>query len=192
MELDQRRRVQQSFAEKTRILVSTDAGGEGLNLQFAHVVINYDLPWNPMRIEQRIGRVDRIGQKYPVKAFNLVFEDSVELRVREVLENKLLTILDEFGVDKTEDVLDSAESGSLFERLYTQAILNPGGIEANIEKLIQEVRAQAVQGQAGRSLYADVKLDPAFAQQMANHPSAVLGGTDDDRLPASRGRLRDP
>ncbi len=95
MDLDQRRRVQQSFAEKTRILVSTDAGGEGLNLQFAHVVINYDLPWNPMRFEQRIGRVDRIGQKYPVKAFNLVFEDSVELRVREVLENKLLTILDE-------------------------------------------------------------------------------------------------
>ena len=170
MELDQRRRVQQSFAEKTRILVSTDAGGEGLNLQFAHVVINYDLPWNPMRIEQRIGRVDRIGQKYPVKAFNLVFEDSVELRVREVLENKLLTILDEFGVDKTEDVLDSAESGSLFEQLYAQAILNPGGIEANIEKLIQEVRAQAVQGQAGRSLYADVKLDPALAQQMINHP----------------------
>ena len=149
MDLDQRRRVQQSFAEKTRIMVSTDAGGEGLNLQFAHVVINYDLPWNPMRIEQRIGRVDRIGQKHPVKAFNLVFEDSVELRVREVLENKLLTILDEFGVDKTEDVLDSAESGALFERLYAQAILNPGGIEANIEKLIQEVREQAVQESGG-------------------------------------------
>ena len=170
MDLDQRRRVQQSFAEKSRIMVSTDAGGEGLNLQFAHVVINYDLPWNPMRIEQRIGRVDRIGQKFPVKAFNLVFEDSVELRVREVLENKLLTILDEFGVDKTEDVLDSAESGTLFERLYAQAILNPGGIEANIEKLIQEVREQAVQEQAGRSLYGDVNLDPALAQRLTNHP----------------------
>ena len=170
MDLDQRRRVQQSFAEKTRILVSTDAGGKGLNLQFAHVVINYDLPWNPMRIEQRIGRVDRIGQKYPVKAFNLVFEDSVELRVREVLENKLLTILDEFGVDKTEDVLDSAESGALFERLYAQAILNPGGVEANIEKLIQEVREQAQQEQGGRSLYGDVNLDPALAQQLTNHP----------------------
>jgi hypothetical protein len=170
MDLDQRRRVQQSFAEKSRILVSTDAGGEGLNLQFARVVVNYDLPWNPMRIEQRIGRVDRIGQKYPVKAFNLVLEDSVELRVREVLENKLLTILDEFGVDKTEDVLDSAESGSLFEQLYAQAILNPGGIEANIDKLLQEVRAQAMQGQAGRSFYGDVKLDTAQAQQLINHP----------------------
>ncbi|MFI5453814.1 MAG: DEAD/DEAH box helicase [Isosphaerales bacterium] len=170
MDLDQRRRVQQSFAGKTRILVSTDAGGEGLNLQFAHVVINYDLPWNPMRIEQRIGRVDRIGQKYPVKAFNLVFEESVELRVREVLEEKLLTILDEFGVDKTEDVLDSTESGSIFEKLYAQAILNPGGIEANIEKLIQEVREQALQEQAGRSLYGEVNLDPALAQQLSNHP----------------------
>ena len=67
MDLEQRRRVQREFAEKARILVSTDAGGEGLNLQFAHIVINYDLPWNPMRIEQRIGRVDRIGQKLPVR-----------------------------------------------------------------------------------------------------------------------------
>src|SRR5262249_50985792 len=89
MDLEERRRVQRQFAEKARILVSTDAGGEGLNLQLAHIVINYDLPWNPMRIEQRIGRVDRIGQKLPVKAFNLVFEDSVELRVQEVLEEKL-------------------------------------------------------------------------------------------------------
>ena len=112
MDLEQRRRVQREFAEKARILVSTDAGGEGLNLQFAHIVINYDLPWNPMRIEQRIGRVDRIGQKFPVKAFNLIFEDSVELRVQEVLEEKLATILEEFGVDKTQDVLDSAESGA--------------------------------------------------------------------------------
>jgi len=97
MDLEQRRRVQREFSEKTRILVSTDAGGEGLNLQFAHVVVNYDLPWNPMKIEQRIGRVDRIGQRYPVKAFNLIFKDSVELRVQEILEQKLQTILDEFA-----------------------------------------------------------------------------------------------
>src|SRR4029077_18636888 len=88
-EVDQRAEVQEQFAHKVRVLVSTDAGGEGLNLQFAHVVINYDLPWSPMRIEQRIGRVDRIGQKHPVKAFNLVFADSVEMRVQDVLEKKL-------------------------------------------------------------------------------------------------------
>jgi superfamily II DNA or RNA helicase len=170
MDLDERRRVQRQFAEKTRILVSTDAGGEGLNLQFAHIIINYDLPWNPMRIEQRIGRVDRIGQRLPVKAYNLIFENSVELRVREVLETKLATILDEFGVDKTQDVLDSTESGAIFERLYAQAILNPGGLEKNVERLIQEVREQASQEMAGRSFYGETVLDPTLAQQLSSHP----------------------
>ena len=170
MDLERRRRVQREFAEKTRILVSTDAGGEGLNLQFAHVVINYDLPWNPMKIEQRIGRVDRIGQKFPVRAFNLIFDESVELRVREVLEQKLSTILHEFGVDKTEDVLDSAESGAIFEKLYAQAVLNPGDIEKNVERLIQEVRAQARQEVAGRSYYSKTVLDPTLAQQLSSHP----------------------
>jgi superfamily II DNA or RNA helicase len=170
MDLDERRRVQRQFAEQTRVLVSTDAGGEGLNLQFAHIIINYDLPWNPMRIEQRIGRVDRIGQKLPVKAFNLIFEDSVELRVQEVLQQKLATILDEFGVDKTQDVLDSAESGAVFERLYAQAILNPGDIEKNISRVIQEVRDQAQQEIAGRSYYGETVLDPTLAQQLSSHP----------------------
>ncbi len=170
MDLDQRRRVQREFAEKTRILVSTDAGGEGLNLQFAHIVINYDLPWNPMRIEQRIGRVDRIGQKLPVKAFNLIFEESVELRVQEVLEEKLATILQEFGVDKTEDVLDSAESGAIFEALYAQALMHPEDIDKNIEKLLQEVREQAQREVSGRSFYGETVLDPTLAQQLSNHP----------------------
>jgi Helicase conserved C-terminal domain len=170
MDLEERRRVQRQFAEKARILVSTDAGGEGLNLQFAHIIINYDLPWNPMRIEQRIGRVDRIGQKLLVKAFNLIFEDSVELRVQEVLEEKLATILDEFGVDKTQDVLDSAESGVVFERLYAQAILNPGDIEKNVDRLIAEVREQAKEEIAGRSYYGETVLDPMLAQQLSSHP----------------------
>ena len=61
-DIEERKRVQDAFSKEIRILISTDAGGEGLNLQFCHVVINYDIPWNPMRLEQRIGRVDRIGQ----------------------------------------------------------------------------------------------------------------------------------
>ena len=170
MSLDERRRVQQQFADQARILVSTDAGGEGLNLQFCHIAINYDLPWNPMRIEQRIGRVDRIGQKHPVKAFNLLFADSVELRIQEVLEEKLAIILHEFGVDKTQDVLDSAESGALFEKLYAQAILNPDGLENQINQALHEVREQAQQAIAGRSYYGETVLDPTLAQQLSNHP----------------------
>jgi superfamily II DNA/RNA helicase len=72
MAMDERKRVQDTFAADARILVSTDAGGEGLNLQFCHIVVNYDMPWNPMRLVQRIGRVDRIGQAYAVRAINLV------------------------------------------------------------------------------------------------------------------------
>ena len=113
MSMDERKRAQDAFRDWARVLVSTDAGGEGLNLQFCHVVINYDIPWNPMRLEQRIGRVDRIGQPKTVRAINFVFEDSVEFRVREVLEQKLSVIFDEFGIDKTGDVLDSAQAGEL-------------------------------------------------------------------------------
>ena len=109
MDLSARQQVQSAFAGDTRILISTDAGGEGLNPQFCHIVVNYDIPWNPMRLEQRIGRVDRIGQKHTVRAINLVLEETVEYRVREVLEQKLAIIFAEFGIDKAGDVLDSAE-----------------------------------------------------------------------------------
>src|SRR6266404_2934930 len=93
MDLEERRQAQRQFAGEARILISTDAGGEGLNLQFCHVIVNYDLPWNPMKIEQRIGRLDRIGQQHIVRALNFALADTVELRVREVLEEKLAKIV---------------------------------------------------------------------------------------------------
>ncbi len=68
MALEERKSVQRRFSENTQIMISTDAGGEGLNLQFCHVIINFDLGWRPMALEQRIGRIDRIGQKNVVKA----------------------------------------------------------------------------------------------------------------------------
>ena len=117
MGMEERRDVQKAFAREAQILISTDAGGEGLNLQFCHVVVNYDLPWNPMKLEQRIGRVDRIGQTHVVRALNIALEDTVELRVREVLEEKLARILEEFGVDKLADVLDSEEGEVDFDAI---------------------------------------------------------------------------
>lgn len=170
LDLDSRGRVQQEFAKQARVLVSTDAGGEGLNLQFAHVVINYDLPWNPMRIEQRIGRVDRIGQKHLVKAFNLIFADSVEMRVHEVLEEKLKTIRAEFGVDKTSDVLDSSENGADFERVFAGAIVSPEKLDQNVDQLIMQVRERAEYEQSGESLYSQNTLDATLAAKYMNHP----------------------
>lgn len=171
LSMEERKQVQQTFAGNTRILISTDAGGEGLNLQFCHVIINYDIPWNPMRIEQRIGRVDRIGQKRVVRAINLVFEESIEYRVREVLEEKLLIILEEFGVDKTSDVLDSAQAGHLFDAIYTGALQNPNAIDEEIEKALQELKHQAETNRQGMQLFADESpIDVAQAETLKNHP----------------------
>jgi SNF2 family DNA or RNA helicase len=77
------------FREDLPILVSTESGGEGRNLQFCNTLINYDLPWNPMRIEQRIGRLHRIGQTRDVFIFNLSVRETVEDQILHILENKI-------------------------------------------------------------------------------------------------------
>jgi len=170
MDLEERRQAQRRFATDAQILISTDAGGEGLNLQFCHVIVNYDLPWNPMKIEQRIGRVDRIGQKHVVRAMNFALADTVELRVREVLEEKLARILEEFGVDKLADVLDSEDGGVPFEALFAQAMIAPEGAEQRAAGVADEIRRRAEEARAGsRLLSATERLDPSAAQKIANH-----------------------
>jgi len=171
MGMQQRKEVQEAFAKNARVLISTDAGGEGLNLQFCHVVINYDMPWNPMRLEQRIGRVDRIGQPHTVRAINLVLEGSVECRVREVLEEKLSVILEEFGVDKTGDVLDSAQAGEIFDHLYMDAILNPEGIETSVDDVVHRIQEAAQEREKSTDVLGDAEnLDPAESQRLMTHP----------------------
>jgi superfamily II DNA or RNA helicase len=168
--LDERRAVQRAFAEDAQILISTDAGGEGLNLQFCHVVVNYDLPWNPMKIEQRIGRVDRIGQTHVVQALNFALQDTVELRVREVLEAKLAKILEEFGVDKLADVLDSEEGGPDFEKLYVEAMRQPDKAVERAEALAAELRKRALAARDGTKLFGPGEaLSPDAAQRFAGH-----------------------
>ena len=170
MDLEERRQAQRRFATDAQILISTDAGGEGLNLQFCHVIVNYDLPWNPMKIEQRIGRVDRIGQKHIVRAMNFALADTVELRVREVLEEKLARILEEFGVDKLADVLDSEDGGVPFEALFAQAMIAPEDAEQRAAGVADEIRRRAEEARAGsRLLSATERLDPSTAQKIANH-----------------------
>ena len=143
MSMEERKATQKAFSEEARVMVSTDAGGEGLNLQFCHIVINFDLGWRPMALEQRIGRVDRIGQKHVVKALNFVLEDSVEFRVREVLESKLAVIFQEFGIDKTSDVLDSEAGAHIFDKLFVDALLDPKKIDAEAEEVADIVRQEA-------------------------------------------------
>lgn len=90
-----------------QVLISTEAGGEGRNLQFAHLLVNYDLPWNPMRVEQRIGRVDRVGQEHPVLVFNFHVRGSIESRILEVLDQRINLFEDSIG--GLEPILGDAE-----------------------------------------------------------------------------------
>ncbi len=153
MDISERKGALERFRADAQVLICTDAGGEGLNMQFAHVVFNYDLPWNPMRVEQRIGRVDRIGQKHAVRAINLVLENSVEARLYDIWQTKLATILEEFGVDKTGDVLDSSEAGIDFEHLARTALLTPDNLTDELDRVVMDIRKAAAEAVHTRSLY---------------------------------------
>jgi hypothetical protein len=100
------------------------------------------LPWNPMMIEQRIGRVDRIGQKYPVQAYNMLTNNSVDLRVYKVIEEKLNNIIVQLGIDKTSDVLDSTIDMKKVNKLYLQSLLDPEKFEFAGESWLNEIRGK--------------------------------------------------
>lgn len=143
MDIEERNNALNEFKTSTGIFISTDAGGEGLNLQFVNIIINYDLPWNPMKIEQRCGRADRIGQQRDVHIYNMIIGDTVESRVREVLEEKLSVIMKELGVDKYSDVLDSEVAECDFTDAYMSSIGHASRIEQNIYSVEKEMRQQA-------------------------------------------------
>jgi len=81
--------IRHMFQKEAQILVSTESGGEGLNFQFCNQVVNFDLPWNPMRLEQRIGRVHRLGQERDVHIFNLITKDTIEEHIMYLLHQKI-------------------------------------------------------------------------------------------------------
>ena len=158
MSIEERNDALRDFRDNTNIFISTDAGGEGLNLQFSNIIINYDLPWNPMKIEQRCGRVDRIGQTRDVQIFNFIVKDTVENRVREVLEEKLSVILQEIGVDKYSDVLDSEVAEIDFTNVYMSSISRPHGkSEENLYPVESELRQELKNAQKYKSLLHEDK-----------------------------------
>ena len=110
MNADAKDRAIEQFKKNSgsQVLISTEAGGEGRNLQFCHFLVNYDLPWNPMKVEQRIGRIDRIGQTQPISIFNLWVKDTVEERVLDILENRIR--LFEETVGGLDPILGDAEN----------------------------------------------------------------------------------
>lgn len=157
MSIDERNAAMQEFKTSTSIFISTDAGGEGLNLQFANIIINYDLPWNPMKIEQRCGRVDRIGQQRDVHIYNFIVGETVENRVREVLEEKLSVILKEMGIDKYSDVLDSEVAECDFTDVYMRSIGHASQVEKNLYPVEAEMKQQLTNAQKYKDVIREEK-----------------------------------
>lgn len=161
-----KRGAQRLFREhpKVRFLVSTEAGGEGINLQFCHIVVNYDLPWNPMRVEQRVGRCYRYGQDKVVQVYNFFAADTIEDKVAEFfagrIERAAQAIAKVTGEDPEE--IKASLNGQLESeidpaKLYTRALVE-GDLnkqsQAQIDKAVG--RAKEAYEIATQSLFRDV------------------------------------
>ena len=117
--VDERRAAQAAFARESQILIGTDAAGEGINLQFCRLLINWDIPWNPNRLEQRMGRIHRYGQKQDVVVFNMVAQNTREGNVLQRLLQKLDLIREQLGNDRVYDVISD-----IFEEVAMEDIIN--------------------------------------------------------------------
>lgn len=134
---DTRAALVEHFKERGTVMIATEAGAEGINLQFCSLVINYDLPWNPQRIEQRIGRCHRYGQKHDVVVVNFVDRSNeADARVYELLSQKFQLFEGVFGA--SDEVLGAIGSGVDFERRIAEIYQNcrdPEAIRASFEQL---------------------------------------------------------
>jgi len=136
-------------SDGARFLISTSAGGEGINLQIGHIVFNYDLPWNPMAVEQRIGRIHRYGQEETVQVYNLLAQDTVEEQIYGLLDQKLLEIARSIGKtdpqgkpmeDFRSDILGYLGSRPDYQDLYKRALVDRDyrRTDAELQRMIQE------------------------------------------------------
>ena len=141
-------------------LVATDAAGEGINLQFCWLMVNYDIPWNPARLEQRMGRIHRYKQTRTVVLLNLVAEDTREGRVLKVLLEKMRNMCEELNDDKVFDVI-----GQQFSRISLKALITKAITENQTEAAIQIINTQftlknvqrQLEGQQKSVVSSDVK-----------------------------------
>lgn len=175
MRLQDRIEAEEIFKNETQVLVATEAAGEGINLQFCHLMINYDLPWNPNRLEQRMGRVHRYGQQKEVYVFNLVAADTREGKVLNKLFDKLEEIRSALGRDKVFDVLSEIFYDKSLSQLLREAAANARDNVEILKKLditVDEDYITKVKEDLGESLatrYIDYTRINKMAQQAKEH-----------------------
>ncbi|MED4941710.1 MULTISPECIES: DEAD/DEAH box helicase [Heyndrickxia] len=144
--------MRQLFENRAQVLIATEAGGEGINLQFCHHMINFDLPWNPMRLEQRIGRVHRLGQEKDVHIYNFATKNTVEEHIMKLLYEKIH--LFERVIGELDEILTRLEFGKLEDHLLDvfQNSQSEGEMNIKMENLTQMIEfAEAVRKEEGNA-----------------------------------------
>ncbi|KKK90587.1 hypothetical protein LCGC14_2721510, partial [marine sediment metagenome] len=170
MKLESRIEAESIFKNEKQVLVATEAAGEGINLQFCHLMINYDIPWNPNRLEQRMGRIHRYGQNKEVFIFNLVAADTREGRVINRLFEKLQEIKKALGSDKVFDVINEIIYGKNLSQLLYEAAASARDIEQIISEIdikVDEEYISKVKASLGESL-ASRFIDYTRIKEMAD------------------------
>lgn len=139
MNTNERIHAQNIFKNETQIMVATEAAGEGINLQFCHLMINYDLPWNPNRLEQRMGRIHRYGQKFEVTVFNMVATNTREGQIMKSLFDKLDQIRLDLNTENVFEVITELISDKKLSKLMTSAVVNARDMEDIMQDLITNI-----------------------------------------------------
>ena len=131
--------AEREFREAAQVLVATEAAGEGINLQFCSQMINYDIPWNPVRLEQRVGRIHRYGQEHDCIIFNFVARNTREGRVLQKLLERLREIRNELGTDQVFDVVGEIFPANLLEKLFRDLYARRTNEHAITDRIVQEI-----------------------------------------------------
>ncbi|WP_287194335.1 helicase-related protein [Syntrophothermus sp.] len=145
MGMDARIRAEHEFKNRAQVMVATEAAGEGINLQFCWLMVNYDIPWNPNRLEQRMGRVHRYGQRNEVHIYNLVAVDTREGKILEKLFEKLNRMKEHLGSDRVFDVIGDILPGTSLKDLILEAIANRRTMEDILSEMERIPDAEAIQ-----------------------------------------------
>jgi superfamily II DNA or RNA helicase len=205
MDVDSRKQAQRQFRTRAKIMVATDAAGEGINLQFCRYLINWDIPWNPNRLEQRMGRIHRYGQTGDVWVYNLVAQNTREGSVLQKVLSKLDVMREQMGSDRVYDVIDEWLEDVPLARLIENAIDSEdesvaaretdaalaAASEARAERLIALQKktslASRLDLRAARELRDasdERRLQPLFIQRFFERAWTACGGTVRKDLPA--------
>lgn len=144
--------AEREFREDCQVLVATEAAGEGINLQFCWLMINYDIPWNPVRLEQRMGRIHRYGQQKDCLIFNFAAVNTREGRVLEKLLMRLAEIKDELGTDKVFDVVGEMLPSNLLEKLFREMYAKRLSESTIADRIVKDIDAERFKRITGSTL----------------------------------------